>query len=130
MIISIIKTLSRPNAGTKLVANQTPSGEKNKAKYIFSVVMDIIKKIDKPATTSTNIRCIFGNALKESLQIIKNRDLTAVFGTQFFPEVKTPFLPPLSPTEGRQEYTLVLDLDETLVHYIEVFQFNTKILIR
>lgn len=30
--------------------------------------------------------------------------------------VKVPFLPPLN---GNKQYTLVLDLDETLVHYYE-----------
>ena len=30
--------------------------------------------------------------------------------------VKVPFLPPLT---GNKQYTLVLDLDETLVHYYE-----------
>lgn len=32
------------------------------------------------------------------------------------PHVKVPFLPPIS---DEKEYTLVLDLDETLVHYYE-----------
>ena len=34
------------------------------------------------------------------------------------PEVHEPFLPPIDP-DGHQ-YTLVLDLDETLVHYFDV----------
>ena len=32
-------------------------------------------------------------------------------------QVKAPFLPPLKTGPGRKEYTLVLDLDETLIHY-------------
>ena len=39
------------------------------------------------------------------------------------PEVTEPFLPPLE--EGEEDvYTLVLDLDETLVHYFDVSHFT------
>jgi predicted secreted acid phosphatase len=36
--------------------------------------------------------------------------------------VKTPYLPPVS---GSKKYTLVLDLDETLLHFEEVSNYNT-----
>ena len=36
------------------------------------------------------------------------------------PKVFPPFLPPLSPEEQESTYTLVLDLDETLVHYFDM----------
>jgi len=32
-----------------------------------------------------------------------------------------PYLPKLEETKGNSTYTLILDLDETLVHYFEVF---------
>jgi len=35
------------------------------------------------------------------------------------PEVKEPFLPPLEPEVVANTYTLVLDLDETLIHFFE-----------
>lgn len=36
------------------------------------------------------------------------------------PPVKAPYLPPLSDREQTRTYTLVLDLDETLIHYFEM----------
>ena len=46
---------------------------------------------------------------------------TAVFPNNFtnLPKVSPPFLDPLEPSEG-PVYTLVLDLDETLIHNVEV----------
>ncbi len=36
------------------------------------------------------------------------------------PKVTPPFLPPLEGDEKKSTYTLVLDLDETLIHNVEV----------
>ena len=36
------------------------------------------------------------------------------------PPVQAPYLPPLTKEEEKTRFTLVLDLDETLVHYFEV----------
>jgi CTD small phosphatase-like protein 2 len=35
------------------------------------------------------------------------------------PKVKAPFLPP---SESKSKYTLVLDLDETLIHFVDLQQ--------
>lgn len=43
---------------------------------------------------------------------------TAIGGYEPLPTVEAPYLKPI---EGHSKYTLVLDLDETLVHYFEVF---------
>lgn len=42
---------------------------------------------------------------------------TAIGGYEPLPLVEAPYLPALDP---KHTYTLVLDLDETLVHYYEV----------
>lgn len=36
------------------------------------------------------------------------------------PSVVAPYLPSLSEREQAKQYTLVLDLDETLIHYFEM----------
>lgn len=38
--------------------------------------------------------------------------------------VDPPYLPQLSAEENNKVYTLVMDLDETLVHYYEVYIFS------
>jgi len=43
---------------------------------------------------------------------------TAIGGYEALPLVEAPYLPPLK--DSSNTYTLVLDLDETLVHYFEV----------
>jgi len=37
-----------------------------------------------------------------------------------FANITEPYLPPLPKNEKNSTYTLVLDLDETLVHYVNV----------
>ena len=51
---------------------------------------------------------------------------TAVFPNNFtnLPKVFPPFLPPLEGESKTKTYTLVLDLDETLIHNVEVTLFS------
>ena len=42
------------------------------------------------------------------------------------PEVKEPYLPPLHPSQVKNTYTLVLDLDETLIHFIDLDSSRRK----
>lgn len=46
------------------------------------------------------------------------------------PVVHPPFLPKLSSSEEESTYTLVLDLDETLIHYFEMGSEGGHFLIR
>ncbi len=43
---------------------------------------------------------------------------TAIGGYEPLPTVDAPYLKPI---DSNNKYTLVLDLDETLVHYFEVY---------
>ena len=58
----------------------------------------------KASTVATNNKPVFPNSFTN------------------LPNVSPPFLPPLDPSEKDTKYTLVLDLDETLIHNIEVSQ--------
>ena len=46
---------------------------------------------------------------------------------QNLPIEDPPYLPPLNLNEKSIRYTLVLDLDETLIHLFEVFSYRKKI---
>jgi hypothetical protein len=50
---------------------------------------------------------------------------TAIGGYEPLPLVEAPYLPPV---KDPNTYTLVLDLDETLVHYFEVKMFYIYII--
>ena len=51
---------------------------------------------------------------------------TALGGLEPLPSVEPPYLKPI---ENSRTYTLVLDLDETLVHYFEVIDIIVKIIL-
>ena len=61
-----------------------------------------------------------------------NRESLAQFGAEAaedpaLPVVEPPYLPPLPTALDKENtYTLVLDLDETLIHYFEVLFFDLK----
>jgi predicted enzyme involved in methoxymalonyl-ACP biosynthesis len=46
------------------------------------------------------------------------------------PTVETPYLPPLQGERAAGTYTLVLDLDETLVHFEDVHANSTRLILR
>ena len=41
-------------------------------------------------------------------------------------KIEIPYLPKMPKDEEKEKYTLVLDLDETLIHYEEVIAMNRK----
>ena len=59
-------------------------------------------------------------------EIPQIKEAEAVDEVVTLPLVEPPYLPPLSPEEAKKTYTLVLDLDETLVHYFEVCIYKDK----
>jgi hypothetical protein len=85
----------------------------------------------KGDSTSKGASKVLGNAGKTSLTgknpftILKASALASKTAAQFpnnfanLPKVTPPFLEPLPPSD-RPIYTLVLDLDETLIHNVEV----------
>lgn len=96
------------NQITKLIAKKFKGNEGDNIQ-IYSVLIGILKNIDVyPVSTVKNIL----TNLKGSLHhfFMTNRGNV---GNQ---PVQTPYLPPIE----NKTYTLVLDLDETLVHYVNV----------
>ena len=49
---------------------------------------------------------------------IKSQASAAALNLSSLPKVKAPFLPP--PKQANKTYTLVLDLDETLIHFVDL----------
>ena len=81
--------------------------KKNLSSYI-----DIINNIILYSLLKGNIEIAYKNMLKE-----KNNDIEIIYSRN-----SVPYLPPISKDKS---YTLILDLDETLIHY-----FYSKVEIR
>ena len=101
-------------------------------KPLYSAINKTLKNIDAQSVAQTRNIIIKAS---EEIEILKQfaslPPLYGVGGTGLggyepLPLVEPPYLPP--PKEGQNQFTLVLDLDETLVHYFEVFLgFLTKV---
>ena len=88
----------------------------------------MIKDSDKSSGTNNLVGTGSGNSTltgKNPFAILKASAIaatqTAVFPNNFtnLPRVHAPFLPPLEGKDRDEVYTLVLDLDETLIHNVE-----------
>lgn len=103
-------------------------------KPLYSAINKSMKNIDNQSVLQTRNVIIKAS---EEIEIIKQYASlpplygiggTSIGGYEPLPLVQAPYFPPLE--KGKENtYTLVLDLDETLVHYFEViFSFNNSIL--
>ena len=91
----------------------------------------MIKDSDKSSGTNNLVGSGAGNSTltgKNPFAILKASAIAAsqkaIFPNNFtnLPKVSPPFLPPLEGRDKEERYTLVLDLDETLIHNVEYGQ--------
>jgi hypothetical protein len=114
------------------ISTSTKISEKQKDKSLTSnavMAKRLINSSDKSSGTK-NLVGLGGSTLtgKNPFAILKASAIAAsqkaVFPNNFtnLPKVCPPFLPPLPEGEKDKTYTLVLDLDETLIHNVEYGQ--------
>jgi len=104
-------------------------------KPIYALALDVLKQLDRANISASGIRENVKLALKKSMKILKRQGL--IWSKEIsYPAIPTPFLAPLNKpqetdcvTNEVKDYTLVLDLDETLVHYKDT-RGKGKLLIR
>ena len=114
--ISIMKTINKImklKTGSKLFGYSYPAKAKQE-KTIQNILFGVIKAIETQAADLKYVRDTVRSISKELPQPVVKQ------GPIILPIVKSPFLPQLKDEVKTKTYTLVLDLDETLVHYCEV----------
>lgn len=99
----IIANISRGIATTLLTTQKTQAP-------VFLAVLHVLRTLDSMPVKKA--KAIINGAAAETLQALPPPAPVV----QSLPEVTVPYLPPAPPSV---QYTLVLDLDETLVHYFE-----------
>ena len=96
----------------------------------FNTINDLLENLDKfsiPDSTQFLMQCFYTLIIDLEDKIEKKNDKNELFNDEEFSEqltyVAPPYLPPFSKEKDKKIFTLVLDLDETLVHYEEVLFF-------
>jgi len=182
LILGILKGLCRMCLGTTITATSNPNPlnvripKQTSVKPIYTVVSDILKRVDKNNVNVFTIREQVQGALKKSLLILQKQGYAQILPGLPSSDIKPPYLPPLNEldnfsktvdnrvveskkteektessgtnktmienvinttpnndntgtSQNKKVYTLVLDLDETLVHYVEI-NGEGKVLVR
>lgn len=118
----------------KNVISKKPGSSTKGKKSLTNVILSILESFEESKTTGQSYTFMKArellhkacqNHFKKPKMLKKINQLpplylvggTALGGLAPLPKVKAPFLPD---DKERKEYTLVLDLDETLVHYYEI----------
>lgn len=107
-IKKMIDKVMKFKTGSKVFAQPTP-----KQKSVYTTLEKLLHSVD---TGKVELDFVY-EATKEAAKALPRTVVKQ--GPIALPVVRSPFLPPLK--EGEKAYTLVLDLDETLVHYCDVF---------
>lgn len=110
-IMRMINKVMKFKTGSKLFGNS--SAKEKHEKSIQGILSKVLKSVDAGF--------IELELVHESIRSVARQLPSTVVkqGPIVLPIVKSPFLPPLE----KDAYTLVLDLDETLVHYCDVSAF-------
>ena len=118
------------SSSNKSGGNNAPPGSKGQT-VNQALNKKMIKDGDKSSGTNNLVGTGAGNSTltgKNPFAILKASAIAAtqkaVFPNNFtnLPKVSPPFLPPLLGADKENVYTLVLDLDETLIHNVEYGQ--------
>lgn len=118
-LVSKLIKLKSTNQSSTYMKTQKGKNQIN----IKTTLSTVHKSIEDNTADLLNMRTILQNVVKNSPQINAGK------GVLSLPVLKGPFLPPLKDDEKNNTYTLVLDLDETLVH-MQSIGIQGKLLIR
>jgi len=125
-IMKIINKVMKFKTGSKLFGYSNPIGgipKPKNEKTIHNILDAVLRDIDTGSVELSLVRKSVRSISKElPTPVVKQGPIS-------LPNVKSPFLPILKSEDKEKTYTLVLDLDETLVHYAE-YRVGGKLLLR
>ncbi len=113
-IMKLINKIMKLKTGAKLFGYSSSAARAKQEKSIQNILSGVLRAIDTGATDLKLVRDSVRAIGKELPQAVVRQGPIALQC------VRSPFLPALKEEAKGKTYTLVLDLDETLVHYCEV----------